>query len=166
MQLQIVKQEFQLMKEEFVYYFEVVDKYEQNLHNMKRNRFKQEQFPSETLTVIVNLLKYKMEKLLNVYNDLFMICQQEVSKEKQSSLTNNMVHLNILSEFSQLFEELNFQMASLKKRIKNLKNKLFGGNRNINQNISLEQSNYSGSENNNQHYFQEIQNVIHNMNSH
>ena len=109
------------MNEEFTFYSEVVEKYDQIIQNMKRNRFRQEPHPSNILNIISNLLKYKMDKILGVYSDLYTVCLKELKKEDISGSNQSVVMLNLLNELSSIFETLNSSFSGIKTKIQKSK---------------------------------------------
>ena len=118
----------QNLQTEFDFYSKVVEKYEYDFENLKRQKLKSEENPSETLTKIVKLLQHKTQRASLVFNDMFVICQKEINEQTESQHENEFVYAQILEEFSEYFNIVSQKASALKDRIREIKKKLFGEN--------------------------------------
>ena len=127
MKIGILKDELVNYESEFEFFSKVIENYEKEFENLRKSQGKNMEQPSENILKIVKLLEHKTKRTSLIFNDMLILCQKEVSSDRNRSQQNSFIFNQLLDEFSVYFDSVLKKAKNLHLRIQNLKQKAFGG---------------------------------------
>jgi hypothetical protein len=105
----------------------VIENYEKEFENLRKSQGRNMEQPSENILKIVKLLEHKTKKTTLIFNDMLILCQKEITSDQNKGSQNALIFTQLLDEFSVYFDSVLNKAKRLHLRIKDLKQKAFGG---------------------------------------